>query len=348
MIQSHAARVRPAEARHGDGRGIGDGILATVGHTPLVRLTRLWPDSRITTYAKLEQANPGGSAKDRPALQMLLDGLRSGAIRPGSTVVESSSGNMGVALAQACTSLGLRFICVVDPKTTTSHIKLLKAFGAAIDRVEEADAVTGEYLPVRIQRVRDIVASTADCYWPNQYANPANPEAHYGGTMAEIVSALGRRIDFLFCATSTCGTLAGCSRYVRDRGLDVRVVAVDAVGSVLFGGRAQRRLVPGHGASIRPPLRDGLEIDRCLHVTDWDCVVGCRRLVRREAILAGGSTGGVVMAADRMRPEMPDDAVCVLIFHDRGERYLDTIYSDDWVIEHFSRLPDAADGGLGG
>lgn len=327
---------------HRRGHNAVDGVLDTIGHTPLVRLTRLCPQASFALYAKLEQANPGGSAKDRAALQMLLAGRHSGAIRPGTTVVESSSGNMAVGLAQACALFGLRFICVVDLKTTASHLQLLKAFGAEIECVREPDPATGEYLPARIQRVREIVATTEDCYWPNQYANPANPYAHYSGTMPEIVSVLGRSIDFLFCATSTCGTLAGCGRYVREHRLRTNLIAVDAAGSVLFDNRAQRRLVPGHGASIRPPLRDGLAFDRCVHVTDWECVVGCRRLALREAILAGGSSGGVVMAADRLRADIPPGAVCVLIFHDRGERYLDTIYSDEWVMQHFSRLPEAA------
>lgn len=316
-----------------------DGILETIGRTPLVRLTRLWPDTNITFYAKLEQANPGGSAKDRVALRMLMDARDSGAIRAGTTVVESSSGNMAVGLAQACALFGLRFICVVDAKTTASHLKLLKALGAEIECVHEPDAVTGEYLPARIQRVREIVAAKDDCFWPNQYANRANPEAHYDGTMPELVSALGRSIDYLFCATSTCGTLAGCGRYVREHGLRTQLVAVDAVGSVLFDDQPRRRLVPGHGASIRPPLREGLEFDRCVHVTDWECVVGCRRLARREAIVAGGSSGAVVMAAERLMAGIPAGAVCVLILHDRGERYLDTIYSDTWVMQHFFRLP---------
>src|SRR5262249_31445837 len=143
------------------------------------------------------------------------------------------------------------------------------------------------------------------------------------------------RIDYLFVATSTCGTLRGCANYVRDHKLETKVFAVDAHGSVIFGGRSAKRLIPGHGASRRPELfRAGLA-DKCVRVTDLDCVVGCRRLVRSEAILAGGSSGGGLMALEQVRERIPRGATCVLIFHDRGGRYLDTICSDERVAAHF-------------
>lgn len=155
--------------------------------------------------------------------------------------------------------------------------------------------------------------------------------------MHEIVTALDT-VDFLFCATSTCGTLRGCAEYVRERALWTKIIADDAVGSVNFGGQRAKRLVPGHGAAVRPELYQPDLADKCIHVTDLDCITGCRRLARMEAIVAGGSSGAVLMAIDRLRPDLPQNSVCVAILADRGERYLDTIYSDEWVEEHFGQV----------
>lgn len=315
-----------------------EGILSAVGNTPLIRLTRVFKDEQFQLFAKLEGFNPGGSAKDRPALNILEEALKAGAIGLRTTIVESSSGNLGIGLAQACRYFGLRFVCVVDPKTTQQNIRILKAYGAEIDLVSEPDAETGEFLQARIDRVRTLLRTTEDSFWPNQYANLANAGSHYKTTMREIVEQLGGEIDYLFCATSTCGTLRGCAEYARDHKLRAKILAVDAVGSVIFGGKSAKRLIPGHGASRRPELFQPGLADECIHVTDLDCVIGCRRLVRSEAILAGGSSGGVLMAVDKVKRRIPRGATCVVIFHDRGERYLDTVYSDDWVEEHFGEV----------
>jgi len=313
------------------------GILSLVGRTPLVKLERIFRHHKIEFFAKLEQCNPGGSAKDRPALHIIRTGLESGAIQSDTTIIESSSGNMGIGLAQVCLYHKLRFICVVDPKTTAQNIALLKAYGAGIEMVGKPDPATGEYLPARIQRVKELVETVENSFWPNQYANEQNSAAHHE-TMREIVMELGESVDFLFCATSTCGTLRGCSEYVRAHGLKTKVMAVDAVGSAIFSGLKCSRLIPGHGASIVPSLFRSDLVDRCIHVTDLDCVVGCHRLAYEEALLAGGSSGGIVTAIEQSASAMPDRAVCVAIFPDRGERYLDTIYCEEWVAEHFGEI----------
>ncbi len=318
-----------------------ENVLSTVGNTPLVRLQRLFPDPGPQVYAKLEAFNPGGSIKDRPALHILEESLRSGLLNHNSIIVESSSGNMGIGLAQACRYHGLRFICVVDPKASVQNLKILRAYGAEIDLVAEPDPETGEFLPARLHRVRTLLRQIESSFWPNQYENLSNPRSHYRTTMHEIVTALNGRLDYLFVGTSTCGTIRGCAEYVRDHGLPTRVVAVDAVGSLIFGDVQEKRLLPGLGAGIKPPLLDPALIDRCVHVSDLECVVGCRRLVSREAFLAGGSSGGVISAVARLRPELPSQAVCAVILPDRGERYLDTVYDDDWVREHFGDISNA-------
>jgi len=313
-------------------------ILSTIGNTPLVRLTNVLPDCQFRLFAKLEGFNPGGSAKDRPALHILEEAMRTGAIKAGTVVIESSSGNLGIGLAQACRYLGLRFICVVDPKTTMQNIRILKAYGAEIDVVLEPDPVTGEFLQARIDRVQALHQTIENSFWTNQYANLSNAQAHYWGTMDEIATELDGTIDYLFVSTSTCGTLRGCAEYVRDHSLGTKIFAVDAYGSVIFGGRPAKRLIPGHGAARQPELFRAELADECVRVTDLDCVVGCRRLVRSEAILAGGSSGGVLMAVEQVKKRILRGATCALIFHDRGERYLDTIYSDEWVEEHFGDI----------
>lgn len=316
-------------------RLVSRGILGCIGGTPLAELDGLLRDIPARVYAKLELANPGGSIKDRTALNMLLHKIQSGELVPHkSVVIESSSGNLAIGLAQICRYYGLRFICVVDAKTTAQNLAILRAYQAEIEVIVKPDPRTGEFLPARIQRVKELLATESHAYWPNQYANPLNPLAHHG-TMREIIAELPGQIDYIFCATSTCGTLTGVAGYVREQQLDTTVVAVDAVGSAIFGDENRKRLIPGHGASSRPPLLDVDAFYPVIHVSDLDCVVGCRRLLAREAILAGGSSGAVVSALEKMRNQIPAGANCVLVFPDRGDRYLNTIYSDAWVRENF-------------
>jgi N-(2-amino-2-carboxyethyl)-L-glutamate synthase len=312
-------------------------ILSRIGGTPLVRLSRIFKGYDFQLYAKLEALNPGGSIKDRAAINIVKNALETGEIGPDTVIIESSSGNMGIGLAQVCAYYKLRFICVIDPKTTSNNIALLKAYGAEIDYVSEPDPHTGEYLQARISRVKELRDAVPNSYWPDQYSNVHNLRAHYE-TMREILDELDGRLDYLFCATSTCGTVSGCSDYARRNGLDTKIVAVDAVGSVIFGGVPAKRLIPGHGAAVRPKLFRPELVDRCVHLTDMECVVGCRRLVREEAIMAGGSSGAVIMAVEQMKEEIPPGSTCVVILADRGERYLDTIYSDRWVEKYWGDL----------
>lgn len=314
-----------------------EGVLSAIGNTPLVKLSRIFPELPFNLYAKLEGHNPGGSMKDRPALSIIRHAIEAGLITSDTIIIESSSGNMGVGLAQACAYYNLRLICVVDPRTTSQNIKLMQAYGAEIDMTEAPDPQTKEFLQARLNRVRTLLATHKNSFWPNQYANVYNPVSHHQ-TMDEIVNALSGKVDYVFCATSTCGTLRGCAEYVRAHDLRTKIYAVDAKGSVIFGGQSARRLIPGHGAAVIPELYQNDLADSCVHVSDVDCVVGCRRLVRSEAILAGGSSGGIVMAVEEVRSTIPDDANCVLLFADRGERYIDTIYSDAWVTEHFGAI----------
>jgi N-(2-amino-2-carboxyethyl)-L-glutamate synthase len=312
------------------------GILGLIGNTPMIKLEKVFPDAHFQLFAKLEMFNPGGSV-NRPALNMLKQALNRGDIKPGATVIESSSGNLGIGLAQASLILGLRLICIIDPKTTQQNLNILKAYGATVELVSEPDPVTGDFLPARISRVKALLAEIPHSFWPNQYANLHNAEAHHQ-TMHEIVRDLNGEPDYLFCTTGTCGTLRGCSEYIKTNRLNTKIIAVDAKGSVIFGGKRAKRLIPGHGAAQVPVLLEpGMESEY-MHVTDRDCLIGCHRLLRREAILAGGSAGGAISAIEQKAVEIPIGATCAVILCDRGERYLNTIYSDSWIQEHFGRI----------
>ncbi|NJL27881.1 MAG: 2,3-diaminopropionate biosynthesis protein SbnA [Thermoanaerobaculia bacterium] len=308
-----------------------NGILSAVGKTPLVRLERVFPEIPVRLWAKLEALNPGGSAKDRPGLALIERGIEEGKITPDTVVIESTSGNMGIGIAQACCQLGLRFIAVVDVKTAPANVAVLRAYGAEIDLVTQPDPESGELLQARLKRVRELLDTLPNSFWPDQTSNEANGWAHYRTTMPEIVEQLGKAPDFLFCAVGTCGTIRGCSEYVNDQRLATKVIAVDMLGSVIFGSKPQRRLMPGFGSGRVPPIFEPKFIHDHVHVSNLDCVVGSRLLARREAILGGGSCGGALMGVDKYKEHLPADATCVVVLPDRGERYLDTVFNDDWV-----------------
>jgi 2,3-diaminopropionate biosynthesis protein SbnA len=306
------------------------GILSTIGNTPLVGLSRLSLPG-VQLIAKLEFLNPGGSMKDRAAFAMLREAQRRGAITEATVIVESSSGNMGIGLAQACSYLGLRFLCVTDVKTTSQNIRLLRAYGAEVIVVEKPHPVTNELLDARLAKVQEILSAHRDSYWPNQYENAACMRVHFEHTAREIVEELGFFPTVLFCPASTCGTVAGLLSYFREMSAPTRIVAVDLIGSIALGGMKGPRLIPGLGSARQSSFLDRGQVDEVVYVSEAECVRGCRLLASREAILAGGSSGAAIAAALRASHSMPPGATIVVILPDRGERYLETVYNDDWV-----------------
>lgn len=307
------------------------GISEAIGNTPLVRLDALFPHSGVEILAKLESVNPGGSTKDRPAMGMVRDALQTGRLSPGGTVVESSSGNLGVALARACNAHDVRFVCVVDARTNATTVRTIEALGGEIDLVSEPDPETGDLLTARFNRVKQLLEEIPGAVNLYQYGNPANPRAHYDGTMREIAEATGHQVGVLMAAVSTTGTIGGCSAYIRDHEMATRTVAVDAVGSVLFGGTAAPRPLPGMGAGVVTELSRQVQPDQVIRVEGLDCVAGARHLARAEGILAGGSTGGIVHALGTLIPSLEPGTRVVFVVHDGGVPYLDTVYDDDWV-----------------
>ncbi len=306
-------------------------IIDCIGRTPLVRLNALYGPGGPSVYAKLELMNPGGSMKDRPARYIIEQGLKDGTIRQDTHLIESTSGNLGIGLAMAAKRYGLKFTCVVDPKITPTNLRLISYLGAGIDMVSVPDE-HGSYLQARIRRVKELVEKDRHGYWINQYANPLNWQAHYHGAGEEIVQQMGNQsVDYLVCAVSTTGSILGIARRIREAHPRVKVVAVDAVGSVIFGTPSSARELPGIGANRVPELFTPEEIDRVIHVDDRSSAAGCRLLIEREGIFAGGSSGSIVAALQQLIPALSPSANVVTIFPDRGERYLDSVYDEQWV-----------------
>jgi cysteine synthase A len=289
----------------------------------MVHLRRLFPTGP-QVFAKLELLNPAGSVKDRTARHIIETGVREGLLHPGAHIVESTSGNFGIALAMMSRIYGLRLTLVVDPHITASNYAIIKSYGAKVEMVEEA--TEGGYLPARIARVKEISDADRSAVWINQYANALGPEAHYRGTADEIARDLPRSPDYLVVAVSTTGTLNGLARRLKERYEALQVIAVDAVGSVVFGNPPGPRQLPGIGSSRVPELLDRTLIDRVVEVTDHDSIEACHDLLSKEAIFAGGSSGSVIAAIQKIVPSIPATSSVVTLFPDRGDRYIDLVY----------------------
>jgi 2,3-diaminopropionate biosynthesis protein SbnA len=295
-------------------------------------------------FLKCEGFNFAGSIKLKAANEMVELAERNGALTPRSILIESSSGNLGVALSMIAASKDYRFVCVTDSRCNAATIRLMEALGAAVHVVPDPppDAPGGR-LGARLDHVHRLCASDSRYVWLNQYANPGNWQAHYRSTAPAIMRQFPE-LDVLFVGAGTTGTLMGCARYLRQWHRPVRVVAVDSVGSVTFGGPPGRRLIPGVGTSVRPPLLDESYVDEVLYVEEADTVRACHRLAGR-GFLFGGSTGTVVSGAMRwLASRDARDLTAVAIAPDLGERYLDTLYDTSWVREHYDRDALALDG----
>ncbi|MDT7562160.1 MAG: N-(2-amino-2-carboxyethyl)-L-glutamate synthase [Pseudonocardiales bacterium] len=280
-------------------------------------------------YLKCEGFNFAGSIKLKAAAAMVAAAELEGRLRPGSTLIESSSGNLGVALSMIAASRGYRFLCVTDSRCNLASRQLMEALGSCVHVIAEPDA-TGGYLAARIEYVRELCAEDERYVWLNQYENAANWQAHHL-TTAPAIARQFPRLDVLFVGAGTTGTLMGCARYFRDCHSSVRIVAVDSVGSVTFGGPPGPRMLPGLGTSVRPPLLDESYVDDVVCVAEADAVRTCHDLARR-GFLFGGSTGTVVSGATSWLAEHDTDGLtAVAIAPDLGERYLDTVYQTNWL-----------------
>lgn len=279
-------------------------------------------------FLKCEGFNFAGSIKLKAATAMVEAAERDGLLTPGSILVESSSGNLGVALSMIAASKGYRFVCVIDSRCNLATRLLLEALGTQIHIVTEPSP-TGGLLGARIDRVRALCASDDRYVWLNQYTNPNNHTAHYRTTAPAIARAFPD-LDVLFIGAGTTGTLMGCARYFRTWHRPVRIVAIDTEGSATFGQTPSRRMIPGLGTSIRPPLLDTSYVDDVVHVDEAETIRTCHQLARHGFIF-GGSTGTVVNGATQWLAQQDQQVTAVAIAPDLGERYLETVYQTDWV-----------------
>ncbi|MGW7528469.1 2,3-diaminopropionate biosynthesis protein SbnA [Streptomyces sp. NPDC054783] len=293
-------------------------------------------------HLKCEAFNFAGSIKLKAAKEMVESAERDGILARDSVLVESSSGNLGVALSVIAASKGYRFLCVTDSRCNLSTRLLMEAVGSEVHIVADQDS-NGGFLGTRIEYVRALCASDGRYVWLSQYTNEGNWWAHYRTTGPEIARQFPE-VDVLFVGAGTTGTLMGCARYFRQRHRPVRIVAVDSVGSVAFGGEPGRRMIPGLGMSMRPPLLDESYVDEVIQVEEADTIRMCQRMARR-GFLFGGSTGTVVSAATDWLARHDGSAVtAVAIAPDLGERYLDTVYQTNWLQDLYGdQVLDTAD-----
>ncbi|NBM14432.1 2,3-diaminopropionate biosynthesis protein SbnA [Streptomyces sp. GC420] len=288
----------------------------------------------IPLFLKCEGFNFAGSIKLKAAAEMVRAAEQDGTLKPGSVLVESSSGNLGVALSMIAASRGYRFLCVTDTRCNLPTRRLMEALGSTVHVIDKPD-LHGGFLGARLAHVRALCASDDRYVWLNQYANPNNWKAHYRTTAPEIASRFPH-LDVLFVGAGTTGTLMGCARWFWQWRRRVRIVAVDAAGSVTFGGKPGRRLIPGLGTSVRPSLLDESYVDEVVHVGEAETIHTCRLLAGR-GFLFGGSTGTVVSGASDWLARHPGRPLtAVAIAPDLGERYLDTVYQAGWPHDALS------------
>jgi N-(2-amino-2-carboxyethyl)-L-glutamate synthase len=281
-------------------------------------------------FLKLEGCSLAGSVKERTARSLIHRHRMAGRLGPGATLVESTSGNLGVALALIARACEFRFVAVVDPRTTPENVEKMRLLGAEIVTVDEPDD-SGGYLLTRLRRVAEIVEDIPGAQWSNQYGNPANPRAHLTGTAPELFDQMRGRLDALFVAVSTCGTLAGLGRFFRRHSPHTRIVAVDAVGSAVFGAAPATRRLVGIGSSRRPDFDIAGLYDDVVHVTDEEAFATCRELDASCGLSVGGSSGAVLAACGRYLDDAPELQRVVCLCPDSGVSYRSTIWNDAWL-----------------
>ncbi|MFI2105234.1 cystathionine beta-synthase [Isoptericola sp. NPDC019693] len=325
-------------------------ISELVGHTPLVRLTRVTDGLSATILAKVEYVNPGGSVKDRIALKMVEAAEASGELRPGGTIVEPTSGNTGVGLALVAQRKGYDCVFVCPDKVSEDKRDVLRAYGARV--VVTPTAVPPDH-PDSYYSVSDRLVQEIDGAWkPNQYANPNGPLSHYESTGPEVWADTDGRVTHFVAGVGTGGTITGTGRYLKEVSADradggpVRVVGADPAGSVYSGGDGRPYLVEGVGEDFWPGAYDPTVPDEVIAVTDADSFAMTRRLAREEGLLVGGSCGMAVEAALRLARRLEEEdaaaaaeAVIVVLLPDGGRGYLSKIFSDTWM-RSYGFLPD--------
>jgi cystathionine beta-synthase len=313
-------------------------ILDAVGYTPLIRLNRIARDLPAEVWVKADYLNPGGSVKDRIAISMIDEAERKGLLKPGGTIVEATSGNTGMALALIASVRGYKIVFTITDKQSREKINMLKAFGAEVivcpTAVEPEDPRS--YYSVAKKLSREI----PNAYYPNQYENAMNPEAHYRTTGPEIWDDTEGKITHFVCGIGTGGTISGAGRYLKEKNPAIKVIGVDPFGSLFYEysktgnvGKAHTYVVEGIGEDILPTTMDFTILDDVVQVNDEECFVWTRRLAKQEGIFAGGSSGGCIAGALRVAKTCKQGDLVVAFLPDAGNRYLSKIFNDSWMRE---------------
>lgn len=295
-----------------------DSVLDLIGNTPLVRLHRVVDSGAAEVYAKFEAMNPAGSVKDRIALFMIEAAERAGRLEPGATIVEPTSGNTGIGLAMVAAAKGYRLILTMPDDMSTERRKLLTRFGAELILTPRIEGMTGA-----VEAAAELVRKNPGYFMPQQFENPANPEAHRCTTAREILVALDGRVDAFVAGVGTGGTITGVGRVLKKELVDCLVVAVEPAASpLLSGGRARPHGIQGIGASFVPDVFDRRVVDELVTVEDKDAIEMALRLTREEGLLVGISAGANVCVARDIARRLGPNRTVVTVLPDTGERYL--------------------------
>ena len=316
-----------------EGTQIADSVIDLIGGTPLVRMKRTMELEQLPAVLamKMETTNPGGSSKDRPALEMILAAERDGSLQPGGTIVEPTSGNTGVGLAIVAAQRGYQCVFVMTDKVAPEKVSLLRAYGAEV--VVCPVAVAPED-PRSYYRVAERLTQERNAFRPNQYANPNNPLSHTKTTGPEIWEQTAGRITHFVAGAGTCGSITGTARFLKERNRDIRVIAADPEGSVFSGGSGRPYLVEGVGEDFFPAAWEPELYDEVIAITDEESFLTARRVSRTEGILIGGSGGLAVAAAIRVARVADPESIVVVLNPDSGRGYLSRVFDDNWMANY--------------
>ncbi len=299
-------------------------ILECIGNTPV---THVRIGEHFGFYAKLEGMNPFGSMKDRAAYYLLMNKIKDGTITSDTQIIESSSGNFGIALSATGKALGKKVICVIDPKIMDVNKKILELYGAELKTVYEMDC-NGTYQKSRIEFVKSYIKKHPNTYWTNQYNNELIIQSYF--QLAKEILSQVPNLTHIYIPISTCGTIAGISTYLKSMNKNINIIAVDVEGSRIYNANSTHNCYfPGMGSGIVPKNYSKAIIDDVVIISDSDCAITCRELLN-QGILCGASSGGVTAAIKKSLPKHSINDVVVGVFPDRGERYLSNLYNDEW------------------